>query len=73
MERAASVTEALDLVFIDAPTWSGGADMLARATACEAVYLVLPQAQAEMPEVQELVRSLPRQGVSLHGCVLTQV
>jgi hypothetical protein len=38
--------------------------------ACDAVYLVLPEKDAESPEADELLQALPAQGARLAGCVL---
>lgn len=60
-----------DLVLVDAPTWHNGAEMLALASACDALFLVLPQHQAETAETKNLFQSILRQGIRLRGCLLT--
>lgn len=64
--------ERFDWVLVDAPSWGGHPEVLALSAACDAVYLVLPQDQAEATDVQELVEELPRQGVCLRGRILTR-
>ncbi|HZY83278.1 MAG TPA: hypothetical protein VFE78_00495 [Gemmataceae bacterium] len=59
-----------DLVLVDGPRWDGRPDAALLAAACDAVYLVLPEKDAESPEVDELLQALPAQGARLAGCVL---
>jgi Mrp family chromosome partitioning ATPase len=61
-----------DLVLVDAPCWDGRPEVVALGSACDAVYLVLRQADAETPRTQELVSGLPRQGSPFRGCIWTQ-
>ena len=58
-----------DLVLVDGPRWDGRPDA-ALLAACDAVYLVLPEKDAESPEVDELLQALPALGARLAGCVL---
>jgi Mrp family chromosome partitioning ATPase len=58
-----------DLVLVDAPRWDGRTDA-ALLSACDAVYLVLPEKDAESPAVDELLQALPAAGARLAGCVL---
>jgi Mrp family chromosome partitioning ATPase len=58
-----------DLVLVDAPRWDGRTDA-ALLAACDAVYLVLPEKDAESPAVDELLQALPALGARLAGCVL---
>lgn len=62
--------ERFDLVLMDAPCWDGRPEVVALGCACDAVYLVLTE--TETPPANELIQALPRQGVPLRGCVLTQ-
>jgi Mrp family chromosome partitioning ATPase len=55
-----------DLVLIDAGTDAGGL-----ATACDAVYLVAPHAEADAPTTAERTAALLRLGAPLRGCILT--
>ncbi len=59
-----------DLVLVDGPRWDGRPDAALLAAACDAVYLVLPEKDAESPEADELLQALPAQGARLAGCVL---
>jgi Mrp family chromosome partitioning ATPase len=59
-----------DLVLVDGPRWDGRPDAALLAAACDAVYLVLPEKDAESPEVDELLQALPAGGARLAGCVL---
>lgn len=61
-----------DLVLVDGPAWSGGAENLGLASACDALYLVLPPGRAENPQTETLLHQLPRQGIPLRGCILAQ-
>jgi Mrp family chromosome partitioning ATPase len=59
-----------DLVLVDAPCWDGRPEIVSLGGLCDAVYLVQPQGAAEQAE--DLVRTIPRQGGRLRGCILTQ-
>jgi Mrp family chromosome partitioning ATPase len=59
-------------VFIDAPCWDGRPDVVALGSACDAVYLVVPQSQAESAPLQQLKQLIPLQGSRLRGYVLVQ-
>ncbi len=58
--------ERFDVVLIDGGTDAGGI-----GNACDAVYLVTPQSQADGPTTTERVRALLRRGVPLRGCIVT--
>jgi Mrp family chromosome partitioning ATPase len=60
-----------DLVLIDGPRWDGQPEVVAAAVACDAVYVVTPEADAESPQTDQLVQAIPKQGARLGGCVLT--
>jgi Mrp family chromosome partitioning ATPase len=60
-----------DLVLVDAPHWDSRAGVMALASACDAVLLVVPACEADSPPASELVRALPEKGIPLAGCVLT--
>jgi Mrp family chromosome partitioning ATPase len=59
-----------DLVLVDGPRWDGRPDAALLAAACDAVFLVVPEKDAESPEADELFQALPAQGARLAGCVL---
>ena len=61
-----------DLVFIDGPAWEEVPETDELGSACDAVYLVLRQADANTPEVEALLKAIPDQGGGLRGCVLRQ-
>jgi hypothetical protein len=46
--------------------------MVALGSACDIVYLVLSEAEAGTPDTEAWVRTLPREGARLRGCVVTQ-
>jgi Mrp family chromosome partitioning ATPase len=58
------------LVLVDGPSWDGSPQCIALGTACDAVFLVMPEQQAETPETEELLRRIPSQGARLAGCIL---
>lgn len=60
-----------DLVLIDGPSWDGKGAATTLARSSGAMFLVVPAGEADTPPTSELVRSLPGQGISLAGCVLT--
>jgi Mrp family chromosome partitioning ATPase len=60
-----------DLVLLDGPPWDGRADVNVLGGAADAVYLVVPAAEADAAPVTDLLRAIPEQGAVLAGCVLT--
>jgi Mrp family chromosome partitioning ATPase len=64
--------ERFDLVLVDAPCWDGRPELVALGTACDAVYLVLPDREADTPEANDLIRIIGHHGGHLRGCILTQ-
>lgn len=60
-----------DLVLIDGPCWDSRSGAASLAVGCDAVFLVVPTAEADTPPASELVHSLRAQRVPLAGCVLT--
>ncbi len=64
--------EQFDVVLVDAPCWDGRSGIAALGSACDAVYLVLPEAEADGPAAGEMVRRIPEQGGRLRGLILTQ-
>ncbi|MCI0457436.1 MAG: CpsD/CapB family tyrosine-protein kinase [Gemmataceae bacterium] len=64
--------ERFPLVLVDAPCWDGRPEVVALGSACDAVYLVLPQAQAESAEMNELLTVITQQGSHVRGCLLVQ-
>jgi Mrp family chromosome partitioning ATPase len=67
----ARMREQFDFVLIDGPAWDGRTTVTALAGASDAVFLVLPVAEADGPAANVLTRDLPRQGVRLAGTILT--
>jgi Mrp family chromosome partitioning ATPase len=59
-------------IFVDGPCWDGRPELVALGTACDAVCLVLPQAEAQSADVASLLKIIPEQGAPLRGCVLVQ-
>src|SRR5260370_1358731 len=59
------------LVLLDGPRWDGQPDVVAAGLACDAVYVVMPEAEAESPQTDQLMRVVAEHGVRLGGCVLT--
>ena len=60
-----------DWVLVTAARWDGRPDVVALGSACDAVYLVLPAAEAQSPEVEDLLQLIPQQGSQLRGCIYT--
>ena len=61
-----------DLVLGDGPSWDGRSEVVLLGTACDAVYLVLPDSEAESPEAEALCQLIPEQGGRLAGCILSR-
>jgi len=62
-----------DLILIDGPRWDGRPDVVAAAVACDAVFVVVPEDEAETPQVDQLLQVIPEQGARLGGCVLVAI
>jgi hypothetical protein len=60
-----------DLVFVEGPPSDGRPEATLVGVACDAVFLVVPDKEAESPRIDELLRTLPLQGIRLAGCILT--
>ena len=63
--------EHYDLVVLDAPHWDGRPEIVALGSACDAVYLCLPEKDHETEATAELMQIMPEQGAQLRGCILT--
>ena len=61
-----------DLALVDTLPWDGRPDVVALGSYCDSVYLVVRQADAQKPEITELLQLIPQQGSRLRGCILTQ-
>jgi Mrp family chromosome partitioning ATPase len=59
-------------VLMDAPWWDGRPEVVALGSACDAVYLLLPQAETQKPETAALMQLIAEQGSPLRGCILVQ-
>lgn len=73
-ETARSVLHRLrqrfDLVFVDGPPWDGRTEAAALGGACDAVYVVLAEYEAETPQTDRLLQTIPAQGARFAGCIL---
>jgi tyrosine-protein kinase Etk/Wzc len=58
------------LILVDGPCWDGRPESVTLGTACDAVFLILPEHEAETPQTDALLQRLPAQGVRLAGCIL---
>jgi Mrp family chromosome partitioning ATPase len=58
------------LALVDGPRWDGKPEVAALAAACDAVFLVTPESEAETPQTDALLRLIPEQGARLAGCIL---
>jgi Mrp family chromosome partitioning ATPase len=58
------------LVFVDGPPREGRPEGMMLDGACDALFLVLPEREAETPQVDALLQSISHQGGRLAGCVL---
>jgi Mrp family chromosome partitioning ATPase len=58
------------LVFVDGPPQAGRPDGAMLDGACDALFLVLPEGEAETPQTDALFQRISNQGGRLAGCVL---
>lgn len=59
-------------VLVATAGWTETREMVALSAACDAVYLVVPYAQADTAPVNDIIQGMVRQGVCLRGCILAQ-
>jgi len=59
-----------DLVLVDGPRWNGQQDVILLGSACDAVYLVVAEEEAESSQVDDLYQTIPEQGGRLAGCIV---
>jgi Mrp family chromosome partitioning ATPase len=59
-------------VLVDAPCWDGRPEVVALGSACDALYLMLSQAETQTPEAAALIQMIAEQGSPLRGCILVQ-
>jgi len=58
-----------DWVLIAAPCWDGRPDVVALGAACDAVYLLLPEKEADSAATKNLSDLIVEQGSRLRGCI----
>jgi Mrp family chromosome partitioning ATPase len=58
------------LVFVDGPPRDGRQDGMMLDTACDAIFVVLPEKEAETPQIDALLQLISAQGGRLGGCIL---
>ncbi len=58
------------LVFVDGPHWDSKPDVTALGAACDAVFLVTAESEAETPQTDALIQLISTQGARLAGCIL---
>jgi Mrp family chromosome partitioning ATPase len=60
-----------DLALIDGPPWDGRPEVVALATAADAVCVVVPEQEAETAQSDALLQSVADSGARLAGCILS--
>jgi Mrp family chromosome partitioning ATPase len=71
-ELLAELSRMADLVMIDGPAWDGRGAAAGLAPGSGAVFLVVPDREADEPQATGLLAALPAKGVPLAGCILTE-
>jgi Mrp family chromosome partitioning ATPase len=61
-----------EFVLVDAPSWDGRPELVLFSSHCDAVYLIVPETEAECPEANALCQLIPEQGGRLAGCILAR-
>jgi Mrp family chromosome partitioning ATPase len=67
-----AMRDRFDLVVVDGPVWRDTQEIGTVAATCDAVYLVLPQAESTQNGVKDLLRTIRRRTRRLSGMILTQ-
>ena len=60
-----------DLILLDALPWNDDSATIALAGGADGVYLVLRQAEAKTPKVDDVIKRIQRHDIFLGGCVIT--
>ena len=60
-----------DLILLDALPWNDDSATIALASGADGVYLVLRQAEAKTPRVDDVIQRIQRHDIFLGGCVIT--
>jgi Mrp family chromosome partitioning ATPase len=60
-----------DLILLDTLPWNDDSATIALASGADGVYLVLRQAEAKTPKVDDVIRRIQRHDIFLGGCVIT--
>ncbi len=50
-----------DLILVDGPRWDSRPDVVAAGLACDAVYVVMPEREAESPQTDQLIQIITAQ------------
>jgi Mrp family chromosome partitioning ATPase len=58
------------LLFVDGPPRGGRPDGMMLDSASDALYVVLPEREAESTQIDSLLQAIPNQGGCLAGCIL---
>ena len=60
-----------DLILLDTLPWNDDSATIALASGADGVYLVLREAEAKTPKVDDIIKRVQRHDIFLGGCVLT--
>ena len=64
------LAQQFDLLLLDGPRWDGRTDVLVLGAVADAVYLVVPEKEADADHVRPLYDAIPEQGARLAGSIL---
>src|SRR5439155_15081002 len=68
----AQLRQHFEYVLLDAPRWDAEGVAASLGQLCDALYLVVHEAEAETAETRTLLDAIPKLACPLRGCVLTQ-
>ena len=60
-----------DLILLDTLPWNDDSATIALASGADSVYLVLRQAEAKTPKMDDVIKRIQRHDIFLGGCVIT--
>jgi Mrp family chromosome partitioning ATPase len=64
------LSDAFDLVLVAGPPWDDKPEVVLLGAACDAVFLIVPEAESNSPQVDHLFHTIPEHGAYLAGCIL---
>lgn len=59
-----------DLILVDGQRWDNQSEIVVLGSVCDSVFVVMPPAEADSSQVDDLFQWIPEQGARLAGCLI---